>query len=266
MAWTQRRRRPNANMTAAPSPRSIRSWPCRPGTWRRTSTPGRESTMVATGRRPASERIASSSRCCRSMAPEPRYVFVTSEPCAVTELVYACGTGRPSGTTGRDLLADQAGARGQGLHLGERDVAGQVLHPAVRGRDDVLGRHVRQGAADAVGDDLGGLDGVVAEVDDAEDDLLAGQLGEHGAVEVRLAGLDGDGIAPDRGHLGQERVAAGAVVDDGGVAEADVDGGTAADPGQRPLQRRHAVLPSLLGAGLQVRLVDLHDVGPGGEQ
>ena len=55
-------------------------------------------------------------------------------------------------------------------------------------------------------------------------------------------------------------------MDDGGVAEADVDGGRAADPVERPLERRHPVLPRLLRAGLEIGLVDLHHVRPCVEQ
>ena len=68
------------------------------------------------------------------------------------------------------------------------------------------------------------------------------------------------------GQFGQERVAGRAVVDDRRVAEAQVHGGGAGDPRQRPVDRGHAVLAGLLRAGLQVGLVQLDDVGPGREQ
>ena len=42
---------------------------------------------------------------------------------------------------------------------------------------------------------------MITEVDDAEDDLLAGQLGEDGAIELRLRGLDGDRVTGARRQL-----------------------------------------------------------------
>ena len=55
-------------------------------------------------------------------------------------------------------------------------------------------------------------------------------------------------------------------MDDRRISEADVDGGRAVDAVERPLERGHPELAGLLGPCLHVRLVDLHDVGSGGEQ
>jgi hypothetical protein len=55
-------------------------------------------------------------------------------------------------------------------------------------------------------------------------------------------------------------------VDDRGVAEAQVDSGRAGDAVQGGVQRRQAVAAGGVGPGLQVRLVDLDDVGAGREQ
>ena len=50
------------------------------------------------------------------------------------------------------------------------------------------------------------------------------------------------------------------------IAEADVQGGGALHSVERPLHRLDAVAARLLGAGLHPRLVELHDVGAGGEE
>ena len=115
-------------------------------------------------------------------------------------------------------------------------------------------------------DDLGRLDGQVVEVDHAEDDALAGQRCDHRRVDARLRRLDRDLVAGDGVELGQEGVLGGSAVDDRGVAEADVHSCCALDPVERPLERRDAVVPGLLRPRLHVRLVDLDDIRPRGEQ
>ena len=50
------------------------------------------------------------------------------------------------------------------------------------------------------------------------------------------------------------------------VAEADMHGGRALDAFERAVQRLQPILARLIGPGLHVRLIDLHDVGAGGEQ
>jgi hypothetical protein len=101
---------------------------------------------------------------------------------------------------------------------------------------------------------------------DAEEDRLARQAAEHARVEVRLRGLDRDLVRARRGELGQERVPARAVVDDRGIAEADVHGGGAGHALERAVERLDAVAPCGLGPRLQVGFVELHDVGAGGEE
>jgi hypothetical protein len=73
-------------------------------------------------------------------------------------------------------------------------------------------------------------------------------------------------VAARAGELAQERVAARALVDDRGVAEADVHGARPLDSVDRLLQNVDAVGPGGLGPRLHVRLVDLDDVRPGREQ
>ena len=72
-------------------------------------------------------------------------------------------------------------------------------------------------------------------------DLLARQLGEHGAVEPGLRGFDRDLAAAATGELGQERVARRALVNDCRVAEADVHRGRAVDAVERAVERLEAI-------------------------
>ena len=110
------------------------------------------------------------------------------------------------------------------------------------------------------------LDLRVGQVDAAHHHLLAVQRLQHRAVEMGLRGLDRHLPAAALRQLGQEGIAARALVDDGRVAEADVHRGRALHTLQRAVQRLQAVLPRLLGPRLHVGLVDLHHVGAGGEQ
>ena len=68
-------------------------------------------------------------------------------------------------------------------------------------------------------------------------------------------------------QLRQEGVAAGLLrLDHGRVAEAEVQRGLALHALQRPVDRLHRVGARGLGPGLHVGLVELHDVGAGGEE
>src|SRR6266852_9230556 len=84
------------------------------------------------------------------------------------------------------------GPRAQRGELAERRLAGEVLHPAIGRRDEPRGRHVLQGAADTLRHLFGRLDGLVAQVDDAEHDRLASEIGKDAEVELGLGGLDRD--------------------------------------------------------------------------
>ena len=130
------------------------------------------------------------------------------------------------------------------------------------------GVHVRQRPADPFRDHVRRLDRGVVEVDHAEDDRLAVQRAQHRTVQPRLRGLDGDLLHIAGRELGQERVTRGPLVDDRGVAEAEVQR-RRAEPGhavERPVDHLHPVLRGLGRAGLQVRLVELDDVRSRGEQ
>ena len=110
---------------------------------------------------------------------------------------------------GLGLGADDRRAAHHRLHLAEGDVARQVFHPAVGRDDDLLGRHIGQGPADALGDRLRRLDRHVVEVDDAEDDRLSRQRLKHRRVELRLRGLDRDLVERCVAEFRQERIASG---------------------------------------------------------
>ena len=78
------------------------------------------------------------------------------------------------------------------LHLAEGGFARQVFEAAVRGDDDVFGLAKGKRAADARRDGLRRLDLGRRQVEHAENDRLVRQLLQHGAVELRLRGLDRD--------------------------------------------------------------------------
>ena len=50
------------------------------------------------------------------------------------------------------------------------------------------------------------------------------------------------------------------------VTEAGMKGGDALDARQRAVDRLDRIFARRLGAGLKVRLVDLYEIGPGGEE
>src|SRR6516225_6273020 len=88
------------------------------------------------------------------------------------------------------LGAQQRGGGGHGPHLAVCGLPGQVFHAAVRGDDHPVRLHERQRPAHPVGHRLRALDRVVGQVDDAQDDGLAGKVLEDRRVEVGLRGLD----------------------------------------------------------------------------
>jgi len=90
-------------------------------------------------------------------------------------------------------------------------------------------------------------------------------LSEHVAqdvwVEFRLRRLEREVSRGAVVELAEERVAGGPVVNDVCVAEARVDDRVALDPVQRAVDRLDGVHARRLGTRLEVRLVDLDDVG-----
>ena len=147
--------------------------------------------------------------------------------------------------------------------LRKASVAREVLHAAVGRDDEPLGRNDGERGPDPAGDDLRGLGLARAQVEHAEQDRLARQVAQHLRVEPWLCGLERDVRRAAAVELAQERVAGEPVVDDRRVAEARVQDRVALDPFERPVDRLDRVLARRLGPCLEVRLVDLDDVGPG---
>src|SRR3954447_21834730 len=96
-----------------------------------------------------------------------------------TRLVHAARVGAER----LELGAEDGGGAGHRSHLALGAGAGEVLHPAVGGDRDLVGRRVVERPAYSVGDQLGRLDLVVREVDDAEDDRLLAEVLQDAEVE-----------------------------------------------------------------------------------
>ena len=107
---------------------------------------------------------------------------------------------------------------------------------------------------------------MILQIEHAQHDLLARQLRQHRAIELRLGGLDRDLVDRRRLELGQERIAGRLVLDHRAVAEAKVHRGHAIDAFNRPVDRGDAEPPRLVRIGLQERLVELDHVGARREQ
>src|SRR5690606_8221492 len=114
--------------------------------------------------------------------------------------------------------------------------------------------------AEPLCDRLRALDVRSAEVENAEHDGLAGEIGEHAEIEPRLGGLDrqlrGDGVRERR----EKRVAARLVRDERGIPEADVHGRRRLEPFERAIDRAYGIAPRRVDARLEPRLVELNDV------
>src|SRR5262245_4604344 len=95
-------------------------------------------------------------------------------------------------TPSRNLPAHDRGAVGQRLELAEGDVARKIFHAAVGRRDELVGRHVFEALANVRGDLFRRLDREIAEVENAEHDLLALEVPQHAEVELGLRGFDRD--------------------------------------------------------------------------
>ncbi len=96
--------------------------------------------------------------------------------------------------------------------------------------------------------------------------VLPGSFVQHRTIELRLRRFDRDLLHGRGGQLRQERIALRPHVDDGGIAETDVDGRGTLDAVERSLQPVQPDLAGLVRTRLHIGLVDLHDVGAGREQ
>jgi len=117
---------------------------------------------------------------------------------------------------------------------------------------------VRECRADAGGDGLRRLRRGVAHADHG----LVAEAVEGGEIEIGLGDLDRDLLDLRGRELGQERVAVRLVARDIGVAEAEVQGGRPGDAVEGAVDRRQGQAARLVGAGLQLGLVELDHIGP----
>src|SRR2546421_10741096 len=90
------------------------------------------------------------------------------------------------------LLSEELRTCDHRFELGERPLARQVLHPAIRRDDEPLGSYNRERLADPVCDDVRRLDLARAQVEDSENDRLVGEVPQHLRVETRLCRLERD--------------------------------------------------------------------------
>ena len=124
-----------------------------------------------------------------------------------------------------------------------------------------------EGRADLRGDRSGVSTGAVSSrFEHAQDHRLVRERRENLEVDLLLHRLHRDLLHARPVERGDERVAVGAGVNDVRVAEARVQHGDAVDSVEGAFDRGQCILPRLVGARLEVGLVDLHDVGAGGAQ
>src|SRR4051794_12856354 len=154
-----------------------------------------------------------------------------------------------------------AGTGDHRFELTECELARQVFHAAVRRDDEPLRRDDLERTAYAGGDLLRGLGLSRTKVEHAEYDRLVRKRAQHLGIEIRLRRLERDVRRGALIQLCEERIPARPVVDDRGVAEARVQHRLAVDAVERAADRVDGVLARRFRARLQVRLVDLHDVG-----
>src|SRR5205807_1820907 len=156
---------------------------------------------------------------------------------------------------------------GERAELAESLCARQILHAAIRRNDKALGIDESQRVLDSPHDRLDLLDrALVGEVDHADDQGLVTERLKYPEIDLLLRRLQRDLARRCVGQLLQEGISVGPVVDDVGVTEAGVQRRVAIDPFECAVDGPDRKTRSLLGARLQVRLVELHDIGPGGEQ
>ena len=120
-----------------------------------------------------------------------------------------------------------------------------------------------QAAADALRDLLGGLDRGIPEIQNAEHDLLAGEIAQHAEIDPGLRGFDRDLLGYAVRELRQEGIAMrlGRARHHRGIAEADVHHGRDRDAFERTVDRLHPVALGGLRIVAQPRLVELDHVG-----
>ncbi len=154
------------------------------------------------------------------------------------------------------------------LELAERRFAREVFHSAVRRDDQPFCGHVLERGTDAVRHGFGALDLGIVEIDDAEHDRLVTQRLEDCRVQPGLRGLDRDDVDLAVLEFGEERIGLrlGRALMDVRIAETYVQCGFSRDALERTVDGLHRVGTGLIGARLQIRFVELNDIGTGGKQ
>src|SRR4051795_6203839 len=104
------------------------------------------------------------------------------------------------------LLPHEARTGNHRGELTERALAREVLHPAVWRDHEPLRRDDGERAPDALRDALRRLDVARAQVEDAEDDRLSGDVAQHLGVETRLGRLERQVRRAAGGELAQEGI------------------------------------------------------------
>ena len=168
----------------------------------------------------------------------------------------------PVACPGKDMAAST-----RELQLPAGDLAREVLHAAVGADHEALRVDVAECGADAFGYELGRLDVHVAEIEDAEDHALRGQLledrrGRAAAGRPRSRSRP-RGTSRARRGTGSRRSAS--------RGRSRRSRSTCAAPSsrhalERARDRLERVLARVVGARLEVRLVDLDDVRAGGDE
>src|SRR5688572_16218290 len=176
-------------------------------------------------------------------------------------LMFICGSPKS-----RQFIAYDARPLDHGAQLRVRDFPRQIFHAAVGRDDDVLRIDIGQRATNARCDLLRRLCIHIGQIEHAEQDFFTGQFAEHGAIEIRLRCFDRHLRAAAARQLRQEGVARWPLMNDRGVAEADVHGDRATHAFERTVECLEAVSARLFRPRLHVGLVELHDVGAVREQ
>src|SRR6185312_14369620 len=203
-----------------------------------STTPATASTAASARSRP--ERNArNASVNCKCAAAGMCTIGSSSAPCSTAKRALVppmspkstrCPSPRPDiprprrSPVSAQLAAHDGRTIDHRLELAEGDLAREVLHAAVRRRDELVRRDMLEAAADAGGDERGRLDRRRRQIEHAEHDVLRRQFLEHAEIDVRLRALHRDGRGGGVGKLGEESVGLrlGVARHHRGIAEAEM--------------------------------------------
>src|SRR5204862_2209413 len=140
------------------------------------------------------------------------------------------------------LAPEQLGGRDHRLQLSLSYVARQILHAAIRREDEPVLGDEPEGSAHSRSHDFRSLNVHVGEVETSKQDLFVREVGQDRAIEVRLRCFNGHLLAAAARELRKERVTARPLVNDRGVAKADMNRSRSSDSVQGSVQGSEAVL------------------------